>query len=133
MTPSIPIGRYACTLEHDNRLTLPAEWLEYLGENQHVIVLPDPGERCLRLVSAGNMELRLAKMRERALRDPAVNRALQVIGGVSEFLDVDADGRIGISEKLLAFAGITCQLVMVGCEWYAQLWCPEELMRHESK
>lgn len=133
MTHSIPIGRYACTLGHDNRLTLPAEWLEYLGTNRHVIVLPDPEERCLRLITAGNMELRLAKMRERALKDPAMSRALQVIGEVTEFLDVDADGRIGISAKLLEFAGITRQLVMIGTKWYAQLWCPEELMRHKSK
>lgn len=133
MTPAVQIGRYACTLGRDKRLTLPAEWLEHLGANRHVIALPDPEERCLRLIPTGNMELRLAKMRERALKDPAMNRALQVIGKVSEFLDVDADGRVGISAKLFEFAGITKQLMMIDTKWYAQLWCPEELMRHESK
>lgn len=113
------IGRYDCKLRCGALLTLPAEWLEYLGENRHVIVLPDPDERCLRLIPAGNMELRLAKMRERAFRDPAMNRALQVIGNASEFVDVDADGRVGISSKLFEFAGITRQLIMIGTKWYA--------------
>lgn len=133
MTLAVQIGRYACTLGRDKRLTLPAEWLEHLGANRHVIALPDPVERCLRLIPAGNMELLLAKMRERALKDPAMNRVLQVIGEESEFLDVDADGRVDISAKLFEFAGITKQLVMIDTKWYAQLWCPEELIRHESK
>lgn len=127
------IGRYDCKLGCGALLTLPAEWLEYLGANRHVIALPDPEERCLRLIPAGNMELRLAKMRERALKDPAMNRALQVIGKVSEFVDVDADGRVGISTKLFEFVRITRQLMMIGTKWYAQLWCPEELVRYETK
>lgn len=95
--------------------------------------MPDPAEKCLRMASVRNMEARLAKMRERAVIDPAMNRALQIIGENVEQIEVDNEGCIGISEKLLAFAGIMRQLVMVGGEWYAQLWSPEELSHKEAK
>ena len=62
-----------------------------------------------------------------------MNRAVQVIGENAEQIEVDDEGCVCIGEKLLAFAGITHQLVMVGGEWYTQLWSPEELSRKEAK
>ena len=116
-------------LDRMGRMRIPPSWFEAEERDRHVFVMPDPGEKCLRLVPAGKMEARLAKIRERAIIDPAMNRALQVIGENVEQIEVDDDGRVGISERLLAFAGITRQLVMVGGEWYTQLWSPEELNR----
>ena len=126
-------GRVELELDKTGRMLLPQSWFEAVGRDRHVFVMPDPAEKCLRLVPANNMEARLAKMRERAVIDPAMNRALQVIGESAEQIEVDDEGCIDISEKLLAFAGIMRQLVMVGGEWYTQLWSPEELSRKEAK
>ena len=126
-------GRVELELDKTGRMLLPQSWFEAVGRDRHVFVMPDPAEKCLRLVPASNMEARLAKMRERAIIDPAMNRALQVIGENAEQIEVDNEGCIGISEKLLAFAGISHQLVMVGGEWYTQLWSPEELSHKEAK
>ena len=122
-------GRVELALDKKGRMQIPPIWFETTGRYEHVYVMPDPVEKCLRLVSVGNMESRLAKMRERALADPAMNCALQVVGKNVEQIAVDDEGGIRISEKLLAFAGITRQLVMVDGEWYTQLWSPEELNR----
>ena len=127
------VGRIELRLDPSGRFRIPPEWFDKVGRGKYVYAMADPKERCLRLVPASNMEARLAKMRERAIIDPAMNRALQVIGENSEQVEVDNEGCICISEKLLAFAGITRQLVMVGGEWYAQLWSPEELGRKEAK
>ena len=126
-------GRVELELDKTGRMLLPQSWFAAVGRDRYVFVMPDPAEKCLRLVPANNMEARLAKMRERAVIDPAMNRALQVIGENAEQIEVDNEGCIGISEKLLAFAGITRQLVMVGGEWYTQLWSPEELSHKEAK
>lgn len=133
MNDQIFVGRIEGSVDSSGRFQIPSEWLEKTGQGKRVYVMPDPVERCLRLIPVCNMELRLAKMRERAVIDPAVNRALQVIGENAEQIEVDNEGRIDISEKLLAFAGITHQLVMVGGEWYTQLWNPSDLGRKESK
>lgn len=116
-------------LDMKGRMQIPPTWFEMTGRSKKVYVMPDLVEKCLRLVSACNMESLLMKMRERALADSAMNRALQVVGKNAEQITVDDEGGIRISEKLLAFAGITRQLVMVDGEWYTQLWSPEELNR----
>ena len=127
------VGRIERQLDSSGRFQLPSEWFAKVGQGKYVYVMVDPKERCLRIASVRNMEARLAKMRERAIIDPAMNRALQVIGENVEQIEVDNEGCISISEKLLAFAGITHQLVMVGGEWYTQLWNPSDLGRKESK
>ena len=133
MNDQIFVGRIEGSVDSSGRFQIPSEWLEKTGQGKRVYVMPDPAERCLRLIPVGNMELRLAKMRERAVIDPAMNRALQVIGENAEQIEVDNEGRIDISAKLLEFAGISSQLVMVGGEWYTQLWNPSDLGRKESK
>ena len=127
------VGRIELLLDSSGRFQIPPEWFNKVGRGKYVYVMADPKERCLRMASVRNMEARLAKMRERAVIDPAMNRALQVIGENVEQIEVDNEGCIGISEKLLAFAGITHQLVMVGGEWYAQLWSPEGLSHKVAK
>ena len=126
-------GRVELELDKTGRMLLPQSWFEAEGRDRHVFVMPDPAEKCLRLVPASNMEARLEKMRERAVIDPAMNRALQVIGENAEQIEVDNEGRIDISAKLLEFAGISSQLVMVGGEWYTPRWNPSDLGRKESK
>lgn len=122
-------GRVELALDKKGRMQIPPMWLEKTGRSKHVYVMPDPVEKCLRLVSVGNMESLLAKMRERALADPAMNRALLVVGKNAEQITVDEDGCIRISENLLGFAGISRQLVLVDGERNTQLWSPEELNR----
>lgn len=119
-------------LDSSGRFQIPPEWFDKVGQGKYVYVMADPKDRCLRMASVRNMEARLAKMRERAVIDPAMNRALQIIGENVKQIEVDNEGCIGISEKLLAFAGITRQLVMVGGEWYAQLWSPRSLSESEA-
>ena len=95
--------------------------------------MPDPEKVCLRMIPSSAMDARLAKLRERAQNDPETNQALLTIGAVVEQLKVDDEGRVEISRKLRDFAGIKRRLVMVGGEWYTQLWSPKELRRRGGK
>ena len=111
------------------RFRVPTKWFKAAGENKFVYVMPDPEKVCLRMIPSHMMEARLAKLREWAQNDPEANQALLTIGAVVEQLKVDAEGCVVISSKLLEFAGIKRRLVMVGGEWYTQLWGPKELRR----
>ena len=73
------------------------------------------------------MEARLAKLREKALFDPSLSRALHIIGANSEQLALDVQGRIRISDKLLQFANLTTTVAMVGAVRKIELWNPEAL------
>ena len=132
-TDRVFIGRIERSVDSSGRFRIPAAWFAVTGQGRRVYVMPDSKERCLRLIPVCNMELRLAKVRERVQNDPETNQALLTIGTVVEQLKVDDEGCVVISSKLLEFAGIKRRLVMVGGEWYTQLWSPKELRRRDGK
>jgi len=98
-----------------------------MGNPKFVYVMPDRKERCLNLLPKAEMDVLLAKIREKALFDPALNRIFQVIGSQSERLDLDVQGRIRISDKLLQFANLTTTVAMVGSVRMVKLWDPAAL------
>ena len=98
-----------------------------MGDPEFVYVMPDPVERCVNIIPAVEMESRLAKLRERALFDPALAPVLEKIGASSEMPTLDVQGRIRISDKLLQFANLTTTVAMVGAVRLIKLWDPAAL------
>ena len=127
------VGRIERKVDSLERFRVPTKWFKTAGENKFVYVMPDPEEACLRLIPSRTMDARLAKSRERAKNDPEANQALLTIGAVVEQLKADDEGCIEVGRKLRDFAGIKRRLVMVGGEWYTQLWSPKELRRRVGK
>ena len=78
------VGRYDHALDPKKRFTIPREWRALMGDPEFVYVMPDPVERCVNIIPTVEMEARLAKLRERALFDPALAPVLQKIGANSE-------------------------------------------------
>jgi len=113
-TSGVLVGTVVHALDPKKRLTIPSNWRAVMGDPEYVYVMPDRADECLDLVPAAEMELRLAKLRERALTDPATNRALEAIGAVSEQLALDVQGRIRICDDLLAYAHLDSSVQMVG-------------------
>ena len=95
-----------------------------MGAPAYVYVMPDPREKCLNLVPPGEMEGRLAKLREKALFDKHASEAMRIIGEHSEQLTVDVQGRIRVRDRLLNFAGIDDKVVMIGAFNRVQIWSP---------
>ena len=126
------VGRSDHALDPKKRLTIPSEWRVVMGNPEYVYVMPDRKERCLNLIPKAEMEARLGKLREKALFDPALNRALQVIGANSEQLVLDVQGRIRICDKLLQFANLTTTVAMVGSVRMIKLWDPAALAPEET-
>jgi len=89
-----------------------------------VYVFPDPNERCLNLIPPAEMEGRLEKLRQRPLFDKRAHEALRVFGENAEQAVLDVQGRIRIKDRLLAFAGLSSKVVMIGAMNRVQLWSP---------
>jgi len=121
------VGRCDHALDPKRRLTIPSGWRRTMGNPDFVYVMPDRKEKCLNLMPKAEMDVLLGKIREKALFDPALNRVFQVIGSMSEQLDLDVQGRIRISDKLLQFANLTTTVAMVGSFRMVKLWNPEAL------
>ena len=124
---SVLVGRSDHALDPKKRLTIPSGWRADMGNPKFVYVMPDRKERCLNLLPKAEMDVLLGKIREKALFDPALNRVFQVIGEQSERLDLDVQGRIRISDRLLQFANLTTTVAMVGSFRMIKLWDPSAL------
>lgn len=121
------VGRFEHALDPKKRLTIPREWRAAMGEPDYVYVMPSADERCLNLVPQAEMEMRLAKLRERELFNPALSKVLQTIGASSEQLMLDVQGRIRISDRFLSFANLQGTVAMVGAVRMIKLWNPAAL------
>ena len=126
------VGRSDHALDPKKRLTIPSGWRTDMGNPKFVYVMPDRKERCLNLLPKAEMDVLLAKIREKALFDPALNRIFQVIGSQSERLDLDVQGRIRISDRLLQFANLKTTVAMVGSVRMIKLWDPAALKPAEE-
>ena len=124
---SVLMGRFDHALDPKKRFTITSEWRAAMGEPDYVYVMPDPVERCLDLIPPEEMESRLAKLRERALFDPALAPLLETIGSNTNQLTLDVQGRIRVSDKLLQFANLTTTVAMKGAVRMIKLWDPKAL------
>ncbi len=120
------MGEFEHSLDPKKRLTIPREWRQAMGDPDFVYVMRDRNGKCLDLLPKAEMESLLAKLREKALFDPALTKAAMLIGANSEQLMLDVQGRIRISDKLLQFANLTTTVVMAGSVRMAKLWDPKE-------
>ena len=116
------MGEFEHSLDPKKRLTIPREWRQAMGNPDFVYVMRDRNGKCLDLLPKAEMESLLAKLREKALFDPALTKAAMLIGANSEQLMLDVQGRIRISDKLLQFANLTTTVVMAGSVRMAKLW-----------
>ena len=126
------LGEFEHALDPKRRVTIPSGWRAAMGNPQYVFVMPDRSGECLNLLPEAEMNTMLAKLRQKALFDPALGEAAMAVGRVSEQVPLDVQGRIRISDKLLRFANLTTTVVMVGSVRMIKLWCPERLKSSES-
>jgi MraZ protein len=119
------LGRFDHALDPKKRLTIPSNWRDLMGQPAYVYVLPDLDLPCLNLLAPHELEQRMASLRQRALFDDGLGEALAELGENAEQLPLDVQGRIRIRDRLLDFAQLTDQVVMIGAANRVQLWAPK--------
>ena len=125
--PSVLVGRFDHALDPKKRLTIPRVWRKAMGEPEYVFVMPDRREKCVNLLPKSEMDVVLAKLHEKALFDPRLNHLWQAVASKSEQLELDVQGRIRISDRLLQFANLKTTVAMVGALRMIKLWDPAAL------
>lgn len=119
------MGRFDRTLDPKKRLTIPSVWRDALGPDC-VYVMPDTQRPCLQLIPKDMMESRLDELKKQPISSAELNALLDAIGENSEMLEFDVQGRIRISDRLLAYAKLKGAVVMKGAVRMATIWPAEE-------
>jgi len=115
-------GRFDYTLDAKKRFSIPADWREAMGSPVYVYVMPDPGKQCLHLLPPEEMKRNFDMLRHRELFDEDLDEVMGIIGENVDQVRLDVQGRIRVSDQLLAYAMIEDTVVMVGTQTRAQLW-----------
>ena len=118
-------GEYAHSVDAKNRIFVPARFREELGET--FMVARDIRRDILKVYSLEGWQDYISPImsQERKLSEKAIRylhrNALQV--------SPDAQGRILLSKDLLAYAKISKDAVIVGCNSYVEIWSAENYAR----
>jgi MraZ protein len=112
-------GTHPRTLDDKKRVALPKRVREQLGDPQKLFVTPGP-EQCLWLYTQAGLEQLAEKLDRSGDAEARVFRRLYF--AQTESVDVDRTGRILVPERLIQFAGLRHEVVLIGVRDHLELW-----------
>jgi len=119
------VGDFVHSMDPKKRITIPSVWRVQITAPRSLYVLPDFYYRCLNVFPASAMAVKLEKIRRQSTTDKRAMQFARTLGAASDLVSWDSQGRIRIKDKLLEFAGLKDQVIMVGALDKFELWNPE--------
>jgi len=127
-------GTYHHTVDHKNRLNIPAKFRgnPESPENEHYVIVRG-FEGCLYVYSHNSwlvIEEKLSGLK--TLSDPKARYFVRLMLSNAADAKIDKQGRIAIPQNLLDLAGISKEVTIRGIFDKIELWDPERLKDYES-
>jgi MraZ protein len=114
-------GTHPRTLDDKKRLTLPRRVREQLGEPETLYLTPGP-DQCLWLYTQDGLEQLAAKLDQAPAADAEVRVFRRLYFAQTEAVDVDGSGRILLPERLVQFAALQHDVILLGVRDHLELW-----------
>lgn len=119
------VGSYTHVLDAKRRIIFPSVWRNMAGAANRLFAFPHPDDKCLYLYTAAEMTRRLNLLRSGDALDKKDQQAMRSFMAGAEMLVWDAQGRLRISDGLLAHAEVKEQVVLVGTLTRIEFWSVE--------
>jgi MraZ protein len=114
-------GTHTRTLDDKKRLSLPKRVREQLEDPTTLIVSPGP-DGCLWLYTKEGLEQFLAKLDQSPATGSEARVYRRLYFAQTEVVDVDRSGRVLIPERLVQFAELSHEVVLIGVRDHLELW-----------
>jgi MraZ protein len=114
-------GTHPRTLDDKKRLALPKRVREQLGEPETLFVTPGP-DQCLWLYTQASLERLAEKLDQAPATDAEARVFRRLYFAQTEAVDVDRAGRILVPDRLVQFAGLQHEVVLIGVRDHLELW-----------
>ncbi|MBI3854245.1 MAG: division/cell wall cluster transcriptional repressor MraZ [Planctomycetes bacterium] len=121
------LGEFTHAIDEKNRLVLPSKFRAFVTDVEDkkgffVVASPVSGEHCLRLYTRTGWKLVESKLRAEAnkAKDPA--RYMRFFASRGEFCSLDAQSRLVLPLKLMEYAGLKKDVLMVGNVDWIEVW-----------
>jgi MraZ protein len=114
-------GTYPRTLDDKKRMALPKRVREQLSEPETLFVTPGP-DQCLWVYSQQGLEQLADKLDQAPATDAEARVFRRLYFAQTEAVDVDRSGRILVPDRLIQFAGLQRDVVLIGVRDHLELW-----------
>lgn len=116
-------GTYERNLDDKQRLAVPKRLKEQFGEGELTSLFVAPGtEKSLFIYSPQAFNTLAAKLSEKATNRVEIRNYLRLFYAQAEEVPLDSQGRIRVPERLVAFAELKKDLVLLGVHDHAEIW-----------
>lgn len=129
-------GSFPRTLDEKFRLAVPKRLRDDFDESPLKTLIVAPGtEKSLSLYSDNEFS-RLAERLGQKSKTSDVKNYIRLFYSRAERVDLDSQGRIRIPERLVTFAGLEHEIILMGVNDHAEIWSREAwtkfLEQHET-
>jgi len=114
-------GTHPRTLDDKKRLVLPKRIREQLQQPDTLYITPGP-DQCLWAYTEAELDKLSERLDEAPATDAEARLFRRLFYAQTEPTDVDRSGRILLSERLMQFAGLQHDVVLVGVRDHLELW-----------
>jgi MraZ protein len=114
-------GTHPRSLDDKKRMALPRRVREQLDSPETLFVTPGP-DQCLWLYTQTGLEQLAAKLDQAPATDAEARVFRRLYFAQTEAVDVDRSGRILIPERLVQFAGLGHEVILIGVRDHLELW-----------
>jgi MraZ protein len=116
-------GTYTRSLDEKQRLAVPKRLCEDFNEPDLKSLFVAPGtEKSLMLYSPAGFEKLARKIARQSSNSVEVRNYKRLFYSRAERVELDAQGRIRIPERLVEFAGLSRDVVLAGVHDHAEIW-----------
>lgn len=114
-------GTYPRTLDAKKRVPIPPRLWERFGRPNPLFLTPGP-DQSLCIYTQEGLERLAEKLDRTSAADAGARVFERLFFAQTETVPVDANGRILIPDRLLQFAGLKHEVVLVGVRDHFELW-----------
>jgi MraZ protein len=116
-------GTYSRSLDEKQRLAVPKRICEDFNESELNSLYVAPGtDKSLVLYSPAGFEKLARKIAKQSSNRVEVRNYKRLFYSRAERVELDAQGRVRIPERLVEFAGLSRDVVLVGVHDHAEIW-----------
>lgn len=119
-------GTYDRNLDEKQRLALPKRLRDEFGEADLASFYIAPGtDRSLALYSPTGFERLARKVSRKSGQSARLRTFMRLFYSQAEKVDLDAQGRIRIPDRLAKLAGLERDVILLGVHDHAEIWAVE--------
>ena len=115
-------GKHPLLMDDKKRVQIPAKWRHLFDGPAFLTVSPSAAERCIVVYTKEGFERAVAEVREAGTKSQEARDEFRRVFSNADNASLDAQGRMVLPAELVAYAGLTRELMAVAAGDWFEYW-----------